>query len=55
MKRLGPNFAIRVGGQKVSARMEMAMDKSVSGEEVLSLVRRFESLHLPLAPSHRSM
>jgi hypothetical protein len=35
--------------------MEMAMDKSVSGEEVLSLLRRFESLHLPLAPLRRSM
>jgi hypothetical protein len=55
VKDLSPNCAIRIGGQQMAAWMEVAMDECVSEEEVLGVARRFESLHLPLAPSRRSM
>jgi hypothetical protein len=35
--------------------MEVTVDESVSGKKILRLLRRFESLHLPFAPSGRSM
>jgi hypothetical protein len=38
---------------RLSARMEVPMDECVSGEEVLSLIGRFEPLHLSLSPSRR--
>ena len=37
------------------AWMEVAMDERVRVKEVLSLFRRFESLHLPLSSPRRSM
>jgi hypothetical protein len=52
---LSTNFAIRVGGQKMSTRMEMTMNECVSGKEIPGLPRRFEPLHLPLASSRRPM
>jgi hypothetical protein len=48
-----PNCAIRICGQQVPAGMEAAMDECVSGMEILSLFRWFESLHLALSPSCR--
>jgi hypothetical protein len=39
----------------MAARMEVAMDECVSGEEVLGLRGRFEPLHLPFASSCRPM
>ena len=44
-----PDRAICVRRQKMPAWMEVTMDECVSGEEVLSLFRRFEPLHLPLS------
>jgi hypothetical protein len=38
-----------IGSQQVSAGMEVAMDKCVSGKKVLGLLGRFESLHLALS------
>jgi hypothetical protein len=35
--------------------MEVAIDERVSGEEILSLFRRFEPLHLPFSTSCRPM
>jgi hypothetical protein len=31
--------------------MEVTVNKRVSGKKILCLLRRFESLHLPFAPS----
>jgi hypothetical protein len=53
VESLGPNFVIGTGGKKVSAGMEVAMDECVSAKEVLSLLRRFEPLHLAFSPSCR--
>ena len=39
----------------MAARVEMAIDESRSGEEVLSLRGRFEALHLPFSSSRRTM
>jgi hypothetical protein len=52
---LSPNRTIRDGGHQVSTGMEVAKDECMSGKEVLSLVRRFESLHLPLSTPGRPM
>src|SRR5882757_6403418 len=52
---LSPNCAIRICGQQVAAWMEVAMDECVSGEKVLGLPRRFESLHLAFSTSCRPM
>jgi len=52
---LGTNDSIGSGGYQMSTRMEVTVDKCVSGEKVLSLLRRFESLHLTFAASCRSM
>jgi hypothetical protein len=47
----GPGGAIRVGGQKVAAWVEVTVDKRVRGKEALSLFGRFESLHLAFSAS----
>jgi hypothetical protein len=47
----GPGSAIRLGGQKLAAWMEVTMDKRVRGKEAPSLFRRFESFHLAFASS----
>jgi hypothetical protein len=39
----------------MSTWMNVAMDEGVSGEKVLRLLRRFEPLHLSLAPAYRPM
>jgi hypothetical protein len=44
-----------MGCRSVSAGLEVTVDKRVSGEEILGLPGRFESLHLPLSSSRRSM
>jgi hypothetical protein len=44
-----------MGCKSVSAGLEVTVDKCVSGEKVLGLPGRFESLHLPLSPSRRPM
>jgi hypothetical protein len=41
--------------KSVSAALEVTVDKCVSGEELLDLLGRFESLHLPLSSSRRPM
>jgi len=51
----GPGSAIRIGGQKVAAWVEVTVDKRVRGKEALSLFWRFESLHLPFSTPGRSM
>jgi hypothetical protein len=50
---LGSDCTIRISGQQMTAWVEMAMDECVSRKEVLSLLGRFESLHLALATSCR--
>ena len=55
IESLGSDRAIGIGCQSVSARMEVAMDECVSGEKVLSLLGRFEPLHLALSAPCRSM
>jgi hypothetical protein len=49
VESLGPDCAIGVSGQQVSAWMEVATDKRMRGKEVLSVFQRFESLHLALS------
>jgi hypothetical protein len=44
-----------MSGQQMTTWVEVAMDESVSGKEVLSLLWRFESLHLAFSASCRSM
>jgi hypothetical protein len=44
-----------MGGKLVSTGMEVTVDEGVSGKEVLGLLGRFETLHLPLSSSRRSM
>jgi len=39
----------------MAAWVEVAMDECLSGKKVLSLLRRFESLHLALTASCRPM
>ena len=51
----GSDCAIRISGQQMAARMELAVDECVSGKEVLSLLWRFESLHLAFSTSSWSM
>ena len=50
-----PKRAIVRGCELMSAGMEVAINECVGGEEVLSLPRRFEPLHLPFSLSCRSM
>jgi hypothetical protein len=50
-----PKRAIVRGCELMSAGMEVAINECVRGEEVLSLPRRFEPLHLPFSLSCRSM
>jgi hypothetical protein len=52
---LSPCCSIRISGQQMTTWVEVAMDESVSGKEVLSLLRRFKSLHLAFSPSCRSV
>jgi hypothetical protein len=51
----GPDRAKGIRRQSVPAWMEVAIDERVCGEEVLSLLGRFESLHLPFPTSCRPM
>jgi hypothetical protein len=50
-----PRRSIGMGCKSVSAGLEVTVDKCVSGEEILGLPGRFESLHLPLSSSRRPM
>jgi len=46
---LGPDRAICRGCQSVSSWMKMTVDERVRGEKGISLLGRFESLHVALA------
>ena len=50
---LRPDRAAGCSGQFVSARMEVAVNEGMSGEEGLRLLRRFEALHLSFSPPCR--
>jgi len=50
-----PDHAIGAGCKLMSAGMEVTVHERVSREEILGLLGRFESLHLPLSSSRRSM
>ena len=52
---LSPNCAIRICSQQVAAWVEVAMDKRMRGKKALSLLPRFESLHLAFSTSCRPM
>lgn len=51
----GPDCAVCGGCHEVSAWIEVAMSKGVSGEEIVGLLGRFRPLNLPLPTSRRSM
>jgi len=49
----GTNCAIGIVVQQVLTRMEVAMDECVNEKEVLTVLGRFESLHLRFSPPSR--
>jgi hypothetical protein len=51
---LGPNYPISIGDQQAASGMEVAMDECVRRKKVLSMFRRFESLHLTFSTSCRT-
>ena len=50
VESLGSDCAIRISGQQMATWVEVAMNECVSGKKVLSLLRRFEPLHLAFSP-----
>src|SRR3954463_13218489 len=55
LKGLGPGGSILAGGGGSAGGVEEVVDPIGGGEEALSLARRLEPLHLPLASSGRLM
>ncbi len=55
VERFAPDLSEGVGCEQMAAWVEMAIDESMSGDEVLSLRWRFEALHLPFSSSRRTM
>ena len=55
VESLGHDGPVGGGCHQVTRWMEVPMDERMSGEEVLRLVGRFESLHLPFSSSRRSV
>jgi hypothetical protein len=47
--------AVSSGGNQMAAWVEVTMDERMSGKEVLSLFRRFKSLHLTFPAAGRTM
>jgi hypothetical protein len=47
----GSDCATGTSGQQMAARVEVAINECMSGNEVLTPFRRFESLHLTLSPA----
>jgi len=40
-------------GQEMAAELEQVVDLAVAGEELLGVLRRLETLHLPFLPPRR--
>jgi hypothetical protein len=49
------DFPVRTGGHQVASWMEVTINETVSGKEILSLIGRFKTLHLAFSASGRPM
>ena len=54
-RRFGSEGPQRRSGDEVSLKIELVVDGGMHAQEPLSRDRRFEALHLALAPSHELM
>src|SRR5262245_36674072 len=55
LESLSHFLAIRGGGEPVASRAEVLGNRSIRGEELLGMTRRFEPLHAALALARRLM
>ena len=55
LQRVPSEDAERVAGNKMALNVECILDDGVNSQEPLRRSGRFETLHLPLASSHRQM
>jgi hypothetical protein len=55
LQRFASEDSERIAGNKMALNVERILDRGVNGQEPLGGSGRFETLHLPLASSHRQM
>ena len=51
----GADFPVRTGGHQVAAGMEVIINETMGGKEILSLTRRLKTLHLAFPAPCRPM